>query len=409
MRRDRQRQASQNVVERLQRFNAGREPERLTLKYRAMRASPFAFFRGTAHLFWEDLHAAPGAVPAAPAVWACGDLHVENFGSYRSDNNLVYFDLNDFDESALAPLTWEVARFVTGVLVAAPTLRLDAAATTELVNIFLASYRHALLDGKARWIERATARGMIRTLFQRVKRRTPALQLDARTVVENGQRKLRIDRRRTLVVSPSQRKQIADCVRTFADAQRDPAFYTVLDVGRRIAGRGSLGLERYIVLVRGEGGPDGNVLLDLKEARPSSLAQYTPSPQPVWPSEPTRIVTIQRRMQAIAPALLHSVKIERTGFVMRELQPTEDRLRLRDAVGHPRRLRRVMEAMGHLTAWAELRSAGRQGSADADALGAFARTGGWRRALVSYARGYAQQVVRDYERFVVAHEDDVIH
>ena len=408
MRRDRQRHAN-DIVDRLQQFNTGREPERLTLKYRAMRASPFAFFRGTAHLFWEDMQIAHDSLSDAPTVWACGDLHLENFGTYRGENGLAYFDLNDFDESALAPLTWEVTRFVTGILVAAPTLKLDAATTTELINIYLSSYRNALLDGTARWIERATATGMVRALLQLVKRTSPAMLLDARTVQDNGERRLRIDRRRALPVSGSQRKQIADCVRAFGQSQRDPAFYTVLDVARRIAGKASLGLQRYVILVRGEGAPDGNVLLDLKEARPSSLAQHAPAAQPAWPDEPTRIVTTQRRMQAMPPALLHTVKVERTGFVMREFQPTEDRLRLRDAIGHPRRLRRVMETMGHLTAWAQLRSSGRQGSAAADALSAFARTGGWRRKLVSEGRACAHQVQQDYQRFVVAHEDDVIH
>ena len=398
-----------DIVERLTRFNAGREAERLTLKYRAMRASPFAFFRGTAHLFWEDAHAAHDTLPDSPVVWACGDLHLENFGSYRGENDLAYFDLNDFDESARAPLTWEVARFVTSIFTAAPTLRLDAATATGLATIFLGAYRSALIDGKARWIERATATGMVRTLLKQVKQRTRATILESRTVVQDGKRQLRIDGRRALGVTTVQRKQIADCLRAFGESQRDPSFYTVLDVARRVAGTGSLGLQRYIVLVRGKGTPDGAMLLDVKEARASNLAPFAPTTQPVWPSEPIRIVTTQRRMQAIAPAFLHAVRIERTGFVMRELQPTDDRLRLKDAIGHPQRLRRVMETMGRLTAWAELRSSGRHDVAHADALSAFARTGGWRQTLLKYGRVYAHQVNADYQRFVVAHEDDVIH
>ena len=370
-------QGTLDVVERLRRFNAGREPERLTLKYRALRASPFAFFRGTAHLFWEDAHAAATSLPDSPVVWACGDLHLENFGSYHGDNDLAYFDLNDFDESARAPLSWEVARFVTSIFVAAPSVGLDAAGATSLVAIFLGAYRHALLE--------------------------------SRTIMEAGERKLRIDRRRALPVTKDQRRLIVDCVRGFGETQRDPDFYKVLDVARRIAGKGSLGLQRYIALVRGEGIPDGEVLLDVKEARPSSLAPYAPTTQPVWPSEAVRIVTTQRRMQAIAPAFLHPVRIERTGFVMRELQPTEDRLRLKEAIGHPQRLRKVMETMGRLTAWAELRTSGRHESATADVLSAFARTGGWRQALIKYGRAYAHRVEGDYRRFVVAHEDDVIH
>ncbi|MEP6549976.1 MAG: DUF2252 family protein, partial [Gemmatimonadales bacterium] len=87
---------------RIDRFNSGREPERLALKYREMCKSPFSFFRGSAHLFWEDLATRKGVLPNSPLVWACGDLHLENFGSFQSNNGLAYFDLNDFDEAALA-------------------------------------------------------------------------------------------------------------------------------------------------------------------------------------------------------------------------------------------------------------------------------------------------------------------
>ena len=69
-----------------------------------MRKSAFAFLRATCHLFYEDLPKSP-LLRKVPPVWACGDLHLENFGSYKGDNRLVYFDLNDFDEALLAPCT----------------------------------------------------------------------------------------------------------------------------------------------------------------------------------------------------------------------------------------------------------------------------------------------------------------
>ena len=104
-----------DVLRRIAAFDRGREAERLARKYASMRASAFAFFRGTAHLFWEDLARAPIRLPTAPLAWASGDLHLENFGSYRGDNRLPYFDVNDFDEACLAPAPWEVARFLTSV------------------------------------------------------------------------------------------------------------------------------------------------------------------------------------------------------------------------------------------------------------------------------------------------------
>src|SRR5450756_1003768 len=139
-----------SIVDRIRDFNAGRDPERLALKYRAMRASPFAFLRGTCHLFYDELAAA--SLPAgAPLVWACGDLHLENFGSYKGDNRLVYFDLNDFDEAALAPCTWDLVRFLCSVHLGVRGLSLNEPEIDLLCRVFVDAYAAALASGKARW------------------------------------------------------------------------------------------------------------------------------------------------------------------------------------------------------------------------------------------------------------------
>ena len=59
------------------------------MKYRAMQENMFRFLRGTNHIFYEDL-AADAQLPSGPMVWICGDLHLENFGTFRGDNGLVY-------------------------------------------------------------------------------------------------------------------------------------------------------------------------------------------------------------------------------------------------------------------------------------------------------------------------------
>jgi uncharacterized protein (DUF2252 family) len=331
-------------------------------------------------------------------VWASGDLHFENFGSFQGDNGLSYFDLNDFDEAALAPATWEVSRFVASAYVAAPSLDLTRAKVTELVESFLDAYQTALGDGKARWVERATATGMVRTLLQRVSKQTRAMLLKSRTTVKKGKRRILIDGKRALPITESQRTKVTRQLDNFAKSQPDPDFFKVLDVARRVAGLGSLGLERYIVLVRGDS--DGNVILDAKEASPSTLAKFEKVRQPAWKSEADRVVAIQRRMQAIAPALLHAKKIGRGGYVLKELQPSSDRLSLDDARGDHRHLRSAAKAMGHVVAWAQLRSSGRQGSATADDLIAFAGEKGWKQRLIDFGRWYEKQVRGDYKQFV---------
>src|ERR1700744_3818169 len=113
------------LYDRLTAFNEGLLPDKVQMKYEAMAENAFRFFRGTCHLFYEDLAAATD-LPSGPRGWVCGDLHLENFGSYRSDNDQVYFDLNDFDEAILAPVTWEVVRLVTSIFVGFESLGIEA-------------------------------------------------------------------------------------------------------------------------------------------------------------------------------------------------------------------------------------------------------------------------------------------
>jgi uncharacterized protein (DUF2252 family) len=388
-----------DVLARITKYNATREPERLALKYRAMRADPFTFFRGTAHLFWEDWPTGQTPLDDAPRAWVCGDLHLENFGSYRGDNRLTYFDLNDFDEAALAPATWELARFVTSVHLAAAKLKLSPAQATDLSKAFISAYSDSLADGKARWVERTTAKGMVKDLLRRVKQRRHEELLNVRTELAGPRRKLKVDGRHALKLSRDDRAEVVKHIHAFGESRGKRKFYRVLDVARRVAGTGSLGLRRFVVLVRGHGIPDGSILLDIKEAAPSALVPHVAVPQPAWKNEADRVVHVQRRMQAISPALLEVVEIGDRHCMMRELQPFEDRVALEHWHGKLRRLQRVMTTMGEAVAWAQLRSVSRQGSAGADDMIAFAHTKGWRRELLKYARLYARKATRDWRHF----------
>ena len=368
-----------------------------------MRLDPFVFFRGAAHLYWEDWEQRAARLPKSPAVWACGDLHLENFGSYLGDNRLVYFDLNDFDEAAMAPATADLTRLLASLRLAAGALHLDDPETAELSEGLLVAYCDALASGKARWVERPTARGMVRDLLQGARERTHKALLERRTVVEDGRRRLRLDGVRMEALSPRERetvtRHLTEFVESVAKTANQAKFYRLIDVAARIAGTGSLGLRRYVALVRGHGGEDGRVLLDIKQARPSAMAKHVGISQPTWKSEAHRVVEIQWRMQAISPALLAPVSFGRTSYVLRELQPVEDRLALAHWNGRLSRLRKVVVTMGEALAWAQLRSASREGSASLDELIAFGRSHTWREAVLEYARLYAGRTVRHWREF----------
>jgi len=399
MRREMNVKKTNHVVERIRQFNADRDPERLALKYRAIADNPFSFLRGTCHLFYEDFPASD-FLDNAPAGWLCGDLHLENFGTYKGDNRLTYFDLNDFDEGMLAPAHWELSRFLVSVLVAAESIKINRTEAIALCHCFLDAYASTLASGQARWVERTTATGMVRNLLGALRKRPRSSLLDARTDIKSGKRKLRLDGKKALPVDTASREKIIGFMEKFARTQSHPEFFKVLDVARRIAGTGSLGIERYVILVRGRGGAEGNFLLDFKYEPPSALAPYVRIRQPAWTSEAERVVCIKRRVQAIPPAFLSAEIIGDRSYVLKELLPSQDRVALDQWNGKLSRLEGVIQTMGQVVAWAHIRASGRQGSASADEWIAFGSSGdAWRPALLEYARTYAQQVMKDWQSF----------
>jgi uncharacterized protein (DUF2252 family) len=377
-------------------YNRGRDPEMLRRKFELLRADPYAFYRGTCHLFYESLprHA---ALTAAPSLLVCGDLHLENFGVYKGDNRLAYFDLSDFDEATLAPFTFDVLRFVTSIHVAAH-LRLSVRQAEGLGELFVESYRNWVIDGKARWLERSTAEGMVRDLLGSVIERTRLQLLKARTVRTDRGRRLRLGDR-ALPIDKARRAELQDFIEQFGVARGERRFYRLLDAARRVAGKGSLGLERYVLLVEGKGSPRGNYLLDLKGAAPSTLPTSATGRGVRWHTQAQRVVTTQRVAQAISPALLHAVTMGGRSFVLKELQPMTDRLDLARWDGRIERLESAVASMAAVTAWAHLRTCYRYGACPLEDLQKYVAGSRWQRAMPALAERCSERALEQWSSY----------
>lgn len=370
---------SSDVIDAIFSNNAGRDPERLTMKYAKMAQSPFIFLRGACHLFYGALPDSP-LFRDAPLAWCCGDLHFENFGSYKGDNRRVYFDINDYDEAALAPVTWDMIRLLTSIQCGADALNATHAESLAASLSCLDAYRNALINGKPLWVERETSDGLVNVLLTTLQERERSAFLDKRTTRKGHRRSLTVDGIKALSASEAQKKTVTEFMDIFAAKQSDPKFFEVLDIGRRIAGTGSLGVERFVVLVEGKGSPDGNYLLDIKEAKSSAMAPHLARlgiKQPAWPDEASRVVTVQNRMQAVDHAFLQPVKLDGLPCILRGLQPSEDRVSIGEWGKKLDRLKEVVATMGRILAWDQLRASGRSGSACADNLIAFAQRDDW--------------------------------
>lgn len=371
------------------------------LKYRLMLGNDFRFFRGTCHLFYEDL-AAAADFPRGPLGWICGDLHLENFGSYRSDNDQVYFDLNDFDEAILAPVTWEVVRLVTSIFVGFESLGIESRRAEKMAKLFLKSYAATLTTGKADYVEAKMARGIICDFLTGVAKRKQRIILEKKASLRKKRVQMLTDNPKHFRLQRETKQALMEHVTGWLKVdEHSPYNYKVVDGVFRLAGTGSVGIERYCFLLKSLNDTGFKyILLDMKEAVPSSLAPYLSSSQPAWLSEADRVISAQRRMQNRCPALLSTSTFRGKSFIMQEMQPTKDSIDFRLLRDRYRDMYSVIDSMAMLTASAQLRSSGQDGSATTDELKVFGRQEGWQEAILAYASRYANQVKEYYEAFV---------
>jgi len=119
----------------------------LDYKHTQMRADPFLFFRAT-YYRWAQLWPkhCPQAARAAE-VLAVGDLHLENFGTWRDAEGRLVWGVNDFDEAHPMAFTNDLVRLAVSALLAAesaPTLRLKPG---EVCTRLADGYREAIERG----------------------------------------------------------------------------------------------------------------------------------------------------------------------------------------------------------------------------------------------------------------------
>jgi uncharacterized protein (DUF2252 family) len=299
-------------------------------------------------------------------------------------------------------------RLLTSIQCGADALKATRTEALAVSQSCVDAYRSALINGKPLWVERETSGGLVNALLTALRERERPGFLDKRTIRKGRRRSLILDGVKALPASDAQKKAVTGFMEDFASRQPNPKFFEVIDIGRRIAGTGSLGVERFVVLVEGKGSPDGNYLLDIKEARPSALTPHLARlgiRQPIWPDEASRVVSAQNRMQAVDHAFLQAVKLDGLSCILRGLQPSEDRVAIGEWGKKLDRLKDVVTTMGRILAWDQLRASGRSGAAGADELIAFAQRDDWEKEMLDAATEMTLATQQQWKIFTDAFTD----
>jgi uncharacterized protein (DUF2252 family) len=189
---------------------------------------------------------------------------------------------------------------------------------------------------------------------------------------KDGQRRIVRSADKYPEVSDRKVERVRKAVAKLGETIARPASYQVLDVTGRIMGIGSLGLRRYTVLVAGDGTPDTNQLLDVKEETASAVRACGRCKQPAYGgNEALRVVRAQCQLQARPTAGLAAIKIGKRRYRVRAMIPDENRSKLDRLQKKPEKVRTAAAIVGNLVAWSQLRGCGNRVAATRRALAAW--------------------------------------
>lgn len=285
----------------------GRRPELLERKWQRMARSPFAFLRGASGLWAKALAREPKLLRGLPGVASLvGDLHLENVGVFRAARG-VTFHVNDFDETFDGPIAFDVVRLLTSTVLARAELQVSGVKVLELA--------WAMLDGHDVGLRNGVVRppAFVTQLVREVNA-LPAAAVLKKKVDEAG--KLVRNREKTPEAPVAVRRQVAAALAGWKPSLQVAAdALEVLDVTRRIAGTGSLGVERLLVLVKGDDAP---WLLEVKEVRGSAYSSKAASAD--------QLVSVMQRVLPRPPACFGASRLGRLPVVITRLGAKEDKL-----------------------------------------------------------------------------------
>src|SRR5262245_16551957 len=133
----------------------------LALKHRRMAASAFTFLRGTFYRWYQLWPKVCSSLLDAPVVPSVGDLHIENFGTWRDLEGRLVWGVNDVDEACSLPYTNDLVRLATSAVLAARQGGLRSV-RREICEAIVTGYvrsigqggRPFVLEEQARWLRR---------------------------------------------------------------------------------------------------------------------------------------------------------------------------------------------------------------------------------------------------------------
>jgi uncharacterized protein (DUF2252 family) len=409
---------------------AEQAPAAFRVKYRKMAADPFAFYRGSAGLFYADVTDRDDAWvdERTSRVWVHGDLHPENFGTYLNSAGRLVFDVNDFDEAYLGHFTWDLMRFAAGMALMGWQKALPEADVRELIERYVRAYlaqvdHYQASDADDFAVTLENTDGPVLAVLRQARTSSRAAMLDGLTLIDDSVRRFR-DGHGVRRLDDAERREVERAfdryLATIPPSKRydRELFYELHDiVGKSGFGIGSAGLPAYNLLVEGfSQALDNDVVLSMKQANVPAISYFATNSavSGYFDHEGHRTVVSQRALQAHSDQLLGYTDVDGVGYIVSEISPYVLDMEW-DDINEPAEMADVVEVLGRATAKIHCASDrdSEQDLVDFQTEEAIAAVlDGQRSAFVSamadFGVEYADQVRADHAEFVAAFREGEI-
>jgi uncharacterized protein (DUF2252 family) len=313
------------------------DPDAFKGKFRKMAATPFAFYRGSAGLFYADManEDDPFSNEKTSRVWIQGDLHAENFGTYMNSQGILVFDVNDFDEAYVGPFTWDLKRLCASLSLLGYQKAMSDAEIRQMIEIVTRSY----ITQVARFAGSEATQGFALTLdntdgkllevLQKARLNTRIGVLEGSTVIDNYERRFATNSK-VRRVDDNKRSEVIEAfhryLHTIPKSKRfSRVSYNIKDIVLiKGMGIGSAGLPSYDLLVEGPTQAlENDIIIYMKQAQVASPSRVVTDPaiQGYFEHNGHRTVLSQRALQAYADPWLGYTTLGGIGQLVAEVSP----------------------------------------------------------------------------------------
>lgn len=350
-------QRCENVIEAIETRNLGSD-DITNKKLDAIAEGIFPFFRGTDHLYLEDVLRWPSnssfhafGVFDGSLTFVDADQHLSNFGSFHDGIKHLVFDMNDFDEVMIGSYIIDLWRTGVSILIQSEENGLSQEDQQEILRSFAYTYFSTVIgyveNDNELYFELGVQNtyGEVHTLLEKVeKERSRKWMLDKYAPINKANNGTRKFKRKKSMVQVTEKEYndlkaawpsyIESCPKFHRSGFENPfdtitdksKYFKIKDMVRKVgAGLGSLGSDRFSVLIEGPtDSQDDDIYLDVKEEPKPSWLDFANKKlllMNAFADNGQRIAMGYKALKTNVPPTLGYLNINNATFVVRPRSP----------------------------------------------------------------------------------------